>query len=525
MYEDYYRFNEKPFSLTPDPKFFYLSKEHQGALDHMLYGIKRREGFMVIAGDVGMGKTTLCRCLLERLGNHLEVALILNPLLSPLDLLMAIVQDLRIAPANIKPPPGTRNSPNKKPLKVKAECAGWVNRATKKELLDALNKFLIDQHNYGGSTLLIVDEAQNLSLDVLEQLRILSNFETDKDKLLQIIFVGQMEFSEKLRLPELKQLNQRISIRYEIAPLSKLETKNYINHRTMVAGGGSRVQITRSAFNEIYGFSKGYPRLINLVCDRALLAGAHALVEEIEATHVKKGIQSLKGEEDKGFFAPLGGLKSKLPLAASVLFFLAGVGFFSLSLDGAQIKQLGRDALAVLERVKAPTLAPVSGEDKPAKQEQIVEQPKPVVYEPVPEKQPRKRPIEFVPERSAFQKPVARKVALRNSIPVDPQMIEPDPVAIEYETEPPPEKVITELTDNFRIQVYSFTSRERADEEALKLRADGFQAFWKQAGVMGDSWFVVYVGPFGDIKVARTKMDELISSGRNPLLLYVSETG
>lgn len=344
MYENYFQFKEKPFSLTPDPKFLYLSKQYQGALDHMLYGIKQREGFMVISGDVGTGKTTLCRCLLDRLDDDVEVALILNPMLSDMDLLRNIVHDLQIEPAQLQQPVGiiqdgsTGDSieieltPEAMPETTPAidwrpRNHTWTNSASKKELIDALNGFLLNRHEQGHTTVLIIDEAQNLSLDVMEQIRILSNIETEKDKLLQIIFVGQLELNEKLKLPTLKQLNQRISIRYEITPLDLDGTKNYIEHRIMIAGAASRVTFTRSAVREIYSYSKGYPRLINLVCDRALLAAYNQHDETIDRPHVGEAIRSLLGEEHKNyFFAHF--IKTQWPLVASILFFIAGLSFF-----------------------------------------------------------------------------------------------------------------------------------------------------------------------------------------------------
>ena len=312
MYENFYRFKEKPFSLTPDPKFLYLSKQYQGALDHMLYGIKQREGFMVIAGDVGTGKTTLCRCLLDRLDENVEVALILNPMLSDMDLLRNIVQDLSIKSLHSRQPVGMiEDGFTGEEIAIELEPSYedlqqndlvWINNASKIELIDALNAFLLDQHEQGKSTVVIVDEAQNLSLDVMEQLRILSNLETEKEKLLQIIFVGQLELNEKLKLPALKQLNQRISIRYKISPLTQEEAKNYIAHRILVAGAASQVNFTKSALNEIFKYSKGYPRLINLVCDRALLAGYNAQVDEVDKQYVREAIRSLWAKRIKTTF-------------------------------------------------------------------------------------------------------------------------------------------------------------------------------------------------------------------------------
>jgi len=338
MYEPFYGLKEKPFSLTPDPKFLYLSKHHQGALDHMLYGIRQKEGFMTIVGDVGTGKTTLCRCLLDRLDDKVLVALILNPMVSDIDLLRTCLQDLGVRPVHCgrnrlatAPAAGQGTAAAEVPV----EDFSWINTLSKKELLDTLNAFLLQQHKEGKSTVLIIDEAQNLSLDVLEQLRILSNLETEKEKLLQIIFVGQLELNGKLALPELKQLNQRISIRYQITPLSKEETRNYITHRLMVAGANARICFTQSSLNAVYNYSRGYPRLINLSCDRALLAGFNAQMDTIDASHVKQGVRSLQGSEETGGGRLRRVFKNHLPLAASVLFFLAGLAFFLMSGGGA----------------------------------------------------------------------------------------------------------------------------------------------------------------------------------------------
>ncbi|MFQ5673218.1 MAG: AAA family ATPase [Nitrospinales bacterium] len=367
MYESFYGLKEKPFSLTPDPKFIYLSKHHQGALDHMLYGIRQKEGFMTIVGDVGTGKTTLCRCLLDRLDDSVQVALILNPMVSDIDLLRTCLHDLGVRPVHAgrklvaAVPAGDASAEQDAgPAEDSAEDFSWINTLSKKELLDTLNAFLLQQHREGKSTVLIIDEAQNLSLDVLEQLRILSNLETEKDKLLQIIFVGQLELNDKLALPELKQLNQRISIRYRIAPLSREETRRYITHRLMVAGANAGIRFTRSSLNAVYNYSRGYPRLINLSCDRALLAGFNAQVDTIDAGHVKRGIRSLHDSDETG-----GWLRrvfmDRLSLAASILFFLAGLAFFMM---GGNDPAGGKTA-DLSPRLKTPDTAPAPAQQPP----------------------------------------------------------------------------------------------------------------------------------------------------------------
>ncbi len=265
MYEEFYGLKEKPFSLTPDPKYVFFSKNFKEALDHILYAINQREGFVVLTGDIGRGKTTLCRTLLQSMDEKAKTALIFNPLLSELELLQAINQDF-----------GIRADAN-----------------SKKELIDALNAFLLEQLSADGHAILIIDEAQNLSLPLLEQLRILSNLETDKEKLLQIILVGQLELIPKLQLPTLRQLNQRISIRARLEPLTLKEAQQYIHHRLVIAGDRGNITFTRGALRKIYKFSRGVPRLINLVCDRALLAGYVKMSPKITPGMVKEGIRSL----------------------------------------------------------------------------------------------------------------------------------------------------------------------------------------------------------------------------------------
>ncbi len=268
MYEQSFGLKERPFSLTPDPRFLFLSANHRGALDHLLYGITRREGFLVITGDIGTGKTTICRALLERLDARVQTALILNPMLEEEQLLTAILEDF-----GIMPPP----------------------RATRKDLIDRLNLFLLEQAQEGGAVL-IIDEAQGLPPPVLEQIRILSNLETDEEKLLQIILVGQRELREKLEHPALCQLNQRISIRYHLIPLRREEMVRYIDHRLLVAGARGGIEFSPGAYRTMYKFSKGVPRLINLIADRALLSGYVAGSTQITKKMVLEGRRSLTGE-------------------------------------------------------------------------------------------------------------------------------------------------------------------------------------------------------------------------------------
>ena len=225
MYENYYGFVEKPFSLTPDPKFLYRSPSHAGAFALLQYAIRRREGFVVITGDIGTGKTTLCRALLEEIDRTTYTALVLNPFLSEDDLLKRILQDFGAVSRD----------------EVKG---GALGLASKQDLIDMLYDFLLGLVPLKASAVLIIDEAQNLPLSVLEQIRILSNLETDKEKLLQIILVGQLNLQSLLRQPELRQLDQRVSIRYQLEPLDRDGVAGYVAHRLAIAGGSGAVGFT-----------------------------------------------------------------------------------------------------------------------------------------------------------------------------------------------------------------------------------------------------------------------------------------
>jgi general secretion pathway protein A len=293
MYEKFYGLKEPAFNLTPDPSFLYLNERSKEALGLILYAIERREGFAVIVGDVGTGKTTLCWALLERLAQkNVRTALIQNPMLSEIDILKSILQDLGVGCEGNQ---SEKDASNKSSLDV--FNTDWMQGMTKKQLLDRLNMFLASRVEDDVFTVLIVDEAQNIPTTLLEQLRLLSNLETAKKKLLQIIFVGQLELDQKLKSSSLRQLNQRISVRFETKPLSKADAEHYVRHRLAVAGASSRLQFGSGAFRAIRKHSKGYPRLINLICDRALLAGYTERSHFIRRRLVRKAAASLEGRE------------------------------------------------------------------------------------------------------------------------------------------------------------------------------------------------------------------------------------
>ncbi len=252
MYKEFYHFKENPFNVTSDPVFFFSSNCHSQAFSHLSYGIEHRKGILLITGEVGTGKTTLCRTLLDKYRNHKEynvkTALILNPSFSDQQLLQLILKDFGIQEI----------------------------LENKFDLVNALNKFLLDETGKGNNIVLLIDEAQNLGVDQLEQIRLLSNLETEKEKLLQIILIGQPELCAKLELASLRQLNQRIAVRYHLRPLQREEIKRYINHRLKIVlskNSDNSVRFTNKAIDVIYESCKGTPRLINIICDRALLAG------------------------------------------------------------------------------------------------------------------------------------------------------------------------------------------------------------------------------------------------------------
>ncbi len=278
MYEKFYHLKENPFNLTSDPVFFFSSSNHTDALSHLAYGIEQRKGILLITGEVGTGKTTLCRTLLHRYRSHLEnnikTALILNPSFSDQQLLQLILKDFGIQ----------------------------ENFENKFDLINALNEFLLEETGNGHNIVLIIDEAQNLGVEQLEQIRLLSNLETEKEKLLQIILIGQPELCEKLELSSLRQLNQRIAVRYHLLPLKRDEIKKYIRHRLKIVSLESsinNVRFTDKAMDAICEACKGTPRMVNILCDRALLAGFALETLTIDKNIIQKCIKEVAIKSNK----------------------------------------------------------------------------------------------------------------------------------------------------------------------------------------------------------------------------------
>ena len=266
MYEKHFRLDERPFSIAPDPRFLFMSARHREALAHLLYGVGEGGGFVQLTGEVGTGKTTLCRALLEQLPANVDVALILNPKMTSLELIATLCDELRVPY-----PAGT----------------GSI-----KTLTDALNRYLLQAHAEGRRTVLLIDEAQNLHPEVLEQVRLLTNLETAREKLLQIILIGQPELRSLLARDDLRQLAQRVTARYHLEPMNRAETEAYIEHRLQVCGVSGRL-FSRSALDTVHRLSGGVPRLINVLCDRALLGGYVEGRERVNAAVVKRAAREV----------------------------------------------------------------------------------------------------------------------------------------------------------------------------------------------------------------------------------------
>jgi general secretion pathway protein A len=265
MYTAFYGLREKPFTLLPDPRYLFLADSHREALAHLLYGIDQAEGFICITGEVGTGKTTLCRTLLDRLGGETEVAFLFNPSQSGIELLQDIHAELGL------------------------ESIG----RSRSDLTGELNHFLMEKKREQRRVLLIIDEAQNLSENTLEQVRLLSNLETQSSKLIQILLLGQPELDRKLDSQELRQLRQRISVRWQLHPLTAKETRAYVRHRLQVAAGAERELFTDGALREIHRRSGGVPRRINVLCDRVLLAGYVARAPRVSAAIVRQAAKEI----------------------------------------------------------------------------------------------------------------------------------------------------------------------------------------------------------------------------------------
>jgi general secretion pathway protein A len=267
MYLEYYGLREPPFNITPDPRFLYFSAKHQEAYNHLLFGIHQKKGFIALTGEVGAGKTTVCRKLLEKLRPTTRTALVFNPCLTANQLLKVIVSEFNLP----------------------------VRAANRLSCLQALNDFVLARADAGDDVVLIIDEAQDLSDDLLEQVRLLSNLETNNQKLMQIVLMGQPELRARLAKPSLRQLRQRITVHYHLGPLDLAETGAYIQHRLTLAGANGTPRFEDAAVKEVFRYSGGIPRLINGACDKTLLAGFVHHAQILTTDLVELAIEELEG--------------------------------------------------------------------------------------------------------------------------------------------------------------------------------------------------------------------------------------
>jgi general secretion pathway protein A len=269
MYQEFYCLNDAPFNITPDPRYLFFSRRHRDAFDHLLFGITERKGFIQVTGEVGAGKSTLCRAVLEELSEGYATALILNPVMTGIQLIRAILREL-----------------------------GLEDRGNDRvRLVERLNSFLLERIEAGEDVVLFIDEAQDMSDELLEQVRLLSNLETDDRKLLQIVLIGQPELRSKLARKELRQLHQRIVVRYHLGPIERNETEAYILHRLRVAGSNGRPTFSRWAIRSIHRYSRGVPRMINAVCDKALLCGYVEGLDHLGWRQVRRAVRALEGKD------------------------------------------------------------------------------------------------------------------------------------------------------------------------------------------------------------------------------------
>ena len=407
MYYEHFGLKENPFHTTPDPRYLYLSRGHQEAMDHLVYGITQRKGFVMITGGVGTGKTTLLRSLLADLDRNVKTALIINPFLSAEDLLPTICDEFGIqAPES----PG------------------------KKGFLDAINTFLLDSFSQGRNVVLLLDEAQNLSRDVLEQVRILSNLETDKEKLLQIVLVGQEELVHLLGLNEMRQINERIVVRYSLDALDFEDVKAYIQHRMMVAGCKGRIPFTTGAYKALFSLSQGIPRRINAICDRSLLAAYSRNLKQIDKNLIIQAAREVTGHtpaslSDNRPSWPYISLMAALAMAAVLG---VGYGFW-------QAQKSTMDGVLAAKAQAAPAIQEPAAVEMPKPPE--VRIPRVSTPEPVAAPAPLKAPkVQPAPESAAQMTIPAPELKVLETQEPEPEPVEQEEVTTSFQARNPQPK-------------------------------------------------------------------------------------
>jgi len=352
VYQDFFGFSEKPFDLTPDPKYLYLSPKHKEVLAHLVYGLQENNGFLKIVGEVGTGKTMICRSFLRELRADFNIAYIFNPCINELELLQTINMELGI--------PGKSKS--------------------KKKLIDVLNGFLLEERSKGHRVVVIIDEAQDLQPNVLEQLRLLSNLETDTEKLIQIVLIGQPELDKVLAKDGLRQLRQRITIKWELLPLNLEETRGYIQHRLNIALGKGKVRFSREAVEVVFRYSRGIPRMINVVSDRTLLIAFTQSTKKITPKIVKLAVSDIGG------LVPLESWADKFWKFVLPALLVAGVGIFALNFfalpDHENNTPGGKDISLLIQ--ENPIDLTVPGQLVPRTSSAVISRPSPAVSQVLP---------------------------------------------------------------------------------------------------------------------------------------------
>lgn len=397
MYGPFFNIDESAFSIAPNPKYLYLSKQHEEALAHLVYGVTRKGGFVCLTGDIGTGKTTVCRCMFEQLPENTDIAFVINPKFSPMELLASICDELHLGYSTFQP--------------------------SIKEYVKKLYTYLIEAHGKGRSTVLVIDEAQNLSVEALEHIRSLTNLETNDQKLLQIILIGQPELKTMLARPELEQVNQRITARFHIGPLSLKEANRYINHRLLVAGAKQKIFSTAN-IKQIYKLTKGVPRRINILCDRILLGAFTLGKSKISSNIIKQSAEEV--------FDNVSSYSEMLPkaLAASIVAVLISAAavftyqnnkFDSHALLGS-FNTPSEDKIALA--TDASELNVIKKQAITAKKNVVeeVETVEKVEINPVIEKQINEKKANYIAEESNDQVPVIENKIVKNTMP----LIKPD---------------------------------------------------------------------------------------------------